>query len=607
MASPRRKQEQFMNGITSTWKWRSPSGRDPGSPSSQPNLADRVLEGRSIKDPVAFLDSSYGRIAPPEGLAGAVEAGERLARAIEEGSRIVIHGDYDFDGIAASAILQRSLRLMAPSSSIEVVLPNRYEDGYGLSVNGLKRIRAEGADLVIAVDCGITAIDAIRAAAEDGLEVMVLDHHRFVRDEQGEIVLPPASVVVHPGLPVTGVEQVGTDHLCGAAVAFKVVWATARSHFRTERVPSVMKQELVEATILAGLGTIADVMPLVEENRALAALALRGLPGSKIPGLRALLLESGHGPDDGPVHEEVIQFQLAPRINALGRFGSPMPAVELLTSVDSGPEGVRASMALAREITSINLQRRTAERAIVEEAITRAEAEGQTADDHPVIVLADPGWKRGLVGPACAKLVDRFARPVILFEACPDGIARGSARSVPGYSIHAGLEAASEFLQSYGGHAAAAGCSVELERLDQLRAALVRHASLEIASEDLTSVIEIDCRAVMSEIDEVRDIEVVRGLAPFGPGHPRPTVLIETVRPIESKWVGADQGTLQLRFAGEGARTVKAVWFGAGRHRAAVEKALKGGPLDVVATPDLNRWQGRVEPNLMIQDLRAAE
>ena len=596
-----------MNGITSTWKWRSPSGRDPGSPSLQPNLATRVLEGRSIEDPVAFLDSSYGRIAPPEGLAGAVEAGTRLAKAIEEGSKIVIFGDYDFDGIAASTILQRSLRLMAPSQSIEVMLPNRYEGGYGLSVNGLEQIRAQGADLVIAVDCGITAIDAIQAAANNGLEVMVLDHHRFVRDEQGEIILPAASVVVHPGLPVTGVAQIGTDHLCGAAVAFKVVWATARSHFRTERVPAVMKQELVEATILAGLGTIADVMPLVEENRALAALALRGLPGSKMPGLRALLLESGHGPDDGPVHEEVIQFQLAPRINALGRFGSPMPAVELLTSVDTGPDGVRASTTLAREITSVNLQRREAGRAIVEEAITRAEAEGQTADDHPVIVLADPGWKRGLVGPACAKLVDRFARPVILFEACDDGIARGSARSIEGYSIHAGLESASEWLESYGGHAAAAGCSCHLERLDQLRLALVQHATREIAREDLTSVIEIDCRALMAEIDEVRDIEVVRSLAPFGPGHPRPAVLIETVRPIESKWVGADQGTLQLRFAGEGARSVKAVWFGAGRHRAAVEKALKSGPLDLVATPDLNRWQGRVEPNLMIQDLRAAE
>jgi single-stranded-DNA-specific exonuclease len=203
--------------------------------------------------------------------------------------------------------------------------------------------------------------------------------------------------------------------------------------------------------------------------------------------------------------------------------------------------------------------------------------------------------------------VDRFARPVILFEACDDGIARGSARSIEGYSIHAGLESASEWLESYGGHAAAAGCSCHLERLDQLRLALVQHATREIAREDLTSVIEIDCRALMAEIDEVRDIEVVRSLAPFGPGHPRPAVLIETVRPIESKWVGADQGTLQLRFAGEGARSVKAVWFGAGRHRAAVEKALKSGPLDLVATPDLNRWQGRVEPNLMIQDLRAAE
>ena len=595
-----------MQGIVSRWKWRSPSAADAAGGAASGLLADRVLRGREIEDPVAFLDDGYGRVVPPEGLTGAVEAGQRLSEAIATGRRIVIHGDYDFDGIAASAILARSLRLLAADADVRVVLPDRYQGGYGLSVEGLRRIREEGTDLVVAVDCGITAIDAIEAARVDGLEVMVLDHHSFVRDEQGEIVLPPASVVVHPGLPVEDPGCVGTDHLCGAAVAFKVVWATARAHFGSDRVPAVMKRELVEATILAGLGTIADVMPLVEENRALAALALRGLPNSGISGLRALLVESGHGLQDGPVHEETVQFQLAPRINALGRFGSAMPAIELLTLAEDADGTSARAAEMAAGISATNLERRSAERAIVEEATARAEAEGQTAADHPVIVLGDPNWKRGLVGPAAAKLVDRFARPVILFEACDDGIARGSARSIHGYSIHDGLAAAAPLLESFGGHAAAAGCAVQTTRLDDLRAALVDHARTEIAAVDLTPVVEIDCRAVIEEMDEVEDVEGVRELAPFGPGHPRPSVLVETVRPIETRWVGQDQGTLQLRFAGAGARSVKAVWFGAGRHRDAIESAIRGGAIDIVATPDLNRWRGRVEPNLMIQDLRAS-
>ncbi|MCP4012621.1 MAG: hypothetical protein GY728_05860 [Phycisphaeraceae bacterium] len=595
-----------MQGIVSKWKWRSPSAAEASAGGTPGPLADRVLRGRGIEDPVAFLDDGYGRVVPPEGLGGAVEAGQRLSEAIAAGRRIVIHGDYDFDGIAASAILARSLRLLSSKAEVRVVLPDRYQGGYGLSVEGLRRIREEGADLVVAVDCGITAIEAIEAARADGLEVMVLDHHTFVRDEQGGLVLPPASVVVHPGLPIEDSDCVGTDHLCGAAVAFKVVWATARAHFGSDRVPAVMKRELVEATILAGLGTIADVMPLVEENRALAALALRGLPNSGISGLRALLIESGHGLQDGPVHEETVQFQLAPRINALGRFGSAMPAIELLTLPEDGEATSARAAALAAEISATNLERRSAERAIVEEATARAEAEGQTADDHPVIVLGDPNWKRGLVGPAAAKLVDRFARPVILFEACEDGIARGSARSIHGYSIHDGLAAAAPLLESFGGHAAAAGCAVRTARLDELRAALVDHARTEIAAVDLTPVVEIDCRAIIEEMDEVEDVQGVRELAPFGPGHPRPSVLVETVRPIETRWVGQDQGTLQLRFAGAGARSVKAVWFGAGRHRDAIESAIRGGAIDIVATPDLNRWRGRVEPNLMIQDLRAS-
>jgi single-stranded-DNA-specific exonuclease len=358
----------------------------------------------------------------------------------------------------------------------------------------------------------------------------------------------------------------------------------------------------MEATILAGLGTIADVMPLVGENRTLAALALRMLTRSELPGLQALLEISGHEPDAGTVHEETVQFQLAPRVNALGRLGSAMPAVELLCEADPGRARV-----LATAIDAANERRREEERRIVAEAAERVESEGQSAPDHPVIVLADPGWRRGLVGPACARLSERYGRPVLLMEAGEDGLARGSARSTPDYSIHDGLLAVENLLERFGGHAAAAGFTLQSDRVDDLRQALVEHARSTMSTErELVSTVDIDIEAEVDELVEVENLRQLRLLAPFGQGHPRPVVLISGVRPIEIRWVGGNKDTLQLQMAGPGRRILKAVWFRVGDHRAAIENALEAGPVDLVGSPDIDRWRGREQPKLMIQDLRAS-
>lgn len=598
-----------MRGIAAQWVLREPDLSDrPATPEFSGTggpLSDRVVRARELDPPVRFQDGGYAQIRPPESLAGALDAGRVLADRLRNGTKIVIHGDYDFDGIAASSILQRGCLRMAPAADIEVVLPNRYETGYGLSEEGVQALVDRGVKLIVTVDCGITAHDPIALARSQGVDVVVVDHHTIPRNEVGEIDLPDADVVVHPHLP-SPEDEMPVGDLCGAALAFKVLWATARIFFGSDRLPEVMKRELVEATILAGLGTIADVMPLVGENRALATLCLRSLPGTSLVGLRSLLAESGYDQATGPVHEELVQFQLAPRINALGRLGSARPAIELLCDLDDDDRGRRRAVELAAAISEVNKTRRSEESRIVEEAMARAESEGQTADDHPMIVLSSPDWKRGLVGPACAKLVDRFSRPVVLLEEGPDGIARGSARSIDGYSIHDGLEAAAHVLERYGGHAAAAGCTVEVSKIEDLRLALVDHARRSMSDRvgGFEPTIAIDCRAAVKEIASIDHINELRSLAPFGQGHARPTMLVETVHPVETRWVGASSDTLQMSFAVEGNRLVKAVWFRAGRHRKAVEEAIRRGPLDLVVTPDLDTWGGRTRPKLMVSDIR---
>ncbi len=588
-------------GIIGRWVPRGSGSAASGS-GRRSDLLARLLETRGGGSPTPFDDLWFGELEPPESLHGAVEAAARLSSAIDEGLRITIHGDYDFDGIAASAILLRVLRRIRPDIRADVVLPDRYESGYGLSVEGLAALRADGTDLVVAVDCGITAHDAIARGNELGLETMVLDHHTIPRDADGGVDLPAASVVVHPHLEVPG-SGVGPRERCGAAIAFKVAWALAVQRFGEAGSPEPLKRELLEATMLAGLGTLADVMPLTDENRALAAMALRLLPRTGLPGLRALLSLCGHDDPARPVHEETVQFQLAPRVNALGRLGPATPALELLCDLDDDATG-RADV-LATAIDSANQRRRDEEKRIVAEAVDRAEAEGQLEPDHPVIVLADPGWRRGLVGPACARLSERFDRPVLLMEASDDGLARGSARSTPGYSIHDGLEACSECLVRFGGHAAAAGFTLESGRVDDLRQALVEHAR-EALGAARTGVPDLsyDLVASVDDLVDLPGLKRLRSLAPFGQGNPRPVVLLERIEPIGLRWVGATGDTLQIELAGSGRRTLKGVWFRAGEHREAIDAAIGRGRIDIVGSPDIDHWRGRERARFVVADIR---
>ena len=588
-------------GILSRWRL---TDRGKSSAGGGGALLDRLVAARGSK-PIPMNEILFRNLEEPARLAGAIEAGERISQAIDEGRRIVIHGDYDFDGIASSSILKRIIHAVAPGHEVEIVLPDRYETGYGLSTQSLLDMRDDGVDLVIAVDCGITAHESIAAGNVVGLETMVLDHHTIPRNEDGSFDLPAASVVVHPHLPTAFDEAEAVREACGAAIAFKVSWALITTRFgQVKTSPEVVKREWREAVILAGLGTIADVMPLTGENRVLAVLALQRLGTTRLPGLQALLELSGHDFEQQVVHEETVQFQLAPRINALGRIGSAMPAVELLCDLD-GEDSGRARV-LATAIDAANERRREEERRIVTEAVDRAEAEGHTTAHHPVIVLADPGWRRGLVGPACSRLSERYGRPVLLMEAGNDGMARGSARSTPGYSIHDGLLSCQHLLERFGGHAAAAGFTLGLDRVEELRQELVKHASATLSADrELVSTVDIDVEVEVEDLIDIENLRQLRLLAPFGQGNPKPVVLLPRVRPIEIRWVGGSKDTLQLQIAGLGNRILKAVWFRVGDHRDRIEKALDSGPVDLVGSPDIDRWRGREQPKLMLRDLRA--
>lgn len=560
-------------------------------------LRDRLLalrHGVDAEDP--FLDVGLTRLCDPEALPGAAEAGERLASALAHGRQVAIHGDYDVDGITAATLLKNVLRTIAPDAEVPIRIPNRLQEGYGLSSQGLLELRSSGVDVVVSVDCGITSFEEIAVGKEAGLEIILSDHHEPLLDAEGAITLPDADVVVHPRIA----GATGFPYLAGAGVAFKIAWAVAKAHSGSDRVPAVLREALVEALPFAALGTIADVVPLVSENRVLAAQGLRRMSASQNVGLQALLRECGAPPE---IDEEFIKFQIAPRINALGRLGSAQPALDLFEETD--PTRARE---IARHLSEVNLTRREAQNQLVEVACERVIAEGQDQPLHPVVVLADPAWKQGLCGPAAAKVAERFNRPVILLEVCEDGMARGSARSIIGYSIRDGLASCSSLLERFGGHDAAAGLTIASERVEDLREGMVRHTSAQLDASNLEATLEVDCRASLWEMGNLQEIRRMRELSPFGPGNPEPKVLVEGVKAIQTRWIGSGGEHLKLVLVSadvqRGAQSVDAIWFRASDHKSAIDEALARGPLDLVVEPGINTFNGSTVAQMKIADVR---
>ncbi len=553
-------------------------------------LFTRLLLARGLDDDESvrrFCNPLLTDLHDPDLLPGIGDAVKRIASAVRNGESIVIYGDYDVDGIAASAILYHVIKAVAPETAIRVYVPHRLEEGYGLNTEALLRLRSEGADLAISVDCGVTAHEPARAAREAGLDLIITDHHNT--PAAGE-PLPPAVAIVHPRLPGS-VYPFG--ELCGAGVAFKLAWAFAVHFCGSKRVGKSIQQVLLDMLPLAALATITDVVPLVDENRTIVSFGLRWIRDTKIIGLRALIEAADLM--DADIDSHKVGFVLGPRLNACGRMGHADEAVRLLT--DAGPDDARR---IADRLTALNRERQQIERRITEQATRMAEDACMTGDDCRVIVLAHESWHAGVVGIACSRLVDRFSRPVVLMHR-QDGVCKGSARSIEGYSIHDALKENSSYLTSFGGHDAAAGLTLGAENLDAFTAALTRHANTHIDVEQLTPGLWIDCEAEIGEL-EFEAVNRIASLSPFGRDNPRPAVCIRGATLAESpKQIGANGKHLTLSLRGDGRRWLRLVWFGAGSHAADLAKGMR---VDAVIEPKINHFNGRTTVEGIVSDIR---
>lgn len=551
-------------------------------------IVGRLLVTRGITDTAlahAHLEPRLSALHDPALLPGMRAATQRIARAIERGETILVHGDYDVDGVTGTALLMRLFAKL--KARAEWHIPNRFTDGYSFGAHSVERARACGARLVISVDNGTSAAETIAELAIHGIDTVVTDHH-----EPPLGALPAAVAIVNPKLSSS---TYPFRELCGGAVAFKLAWGVCQELSGGGRVREELREYLVDAMAYVAIATVCDVVPLVDENRVLARFGLRSLGNTTDPGLRALLAVAKLG--GSSLEADDVAFKIGPRINASGRLGSAQKAVELLLAADAA----RASE-LAAELDRLNDERKRIELELV--AVAREQAERfADRDEHPVLVLAGQGWHQGVVGIVAARMAQRFDRPAIVIGL--DGESgRGSARSVAGFDVLDALHGGARYLAKYGGHAQAAGCEVRASDVDALREAVCAHVREKLASSPRgASDVWIDAEVSLAQMSDglMREIDRLR---PFGEKNERPVLYSGDVRLAEpARAVGAD-GTHMMLLLRQGARVMKAMAFGMA-HRASELKM--GAPVHAVYTPKWNAFRGETNLELEIVDFRAGE
>ena len=547
------------------------------------DLVAQVLHNRGLDDIEAargFMDPQLTALHDPALLAGAEQAAKRTARAIRDHEKIVIYGDYDVDGITGVAILHACLAMLGAEAQYYV--PHRLNEGYGVSAEAVRTICDEGAKLIVTVDCGISAVGPVAAAAAAGVDVIVTDHHVLGPE------LPLAAAVVHPRLGQT----YPNGHLCGAGVAFKLAWQIAREIRGESRVDQTMRTFLVEATALTALGTIADVVPLVGENRVLASFGLKGLGATRHVGLRALLASAGLAGEKIDAFD--VGFRLAPRLNAAGRMGHAREAVELLTH----PAAKRAAE-IARCLDRQNTERQDVDRAITDQAAEMVVAAGLDSPETHAIVLGSETWHAGVIGIVASRLVERFDRPAVLVSfSGPAG--RGSGRSVKGVNLFDALEACSEHLASFGGHAMAGGIRIEQANLPAFAEALDAYVRDHRTDRPGQAVLDIDAECTLAALSYPA-VAHLEKLAPFGQGNPPPVVAVRDCRLLGApRRMGRNGQAVSLMLARDGAK-VRAVGFSMGD----LADALVGvNAVDVAGEPQLNTYNGRTTVQLQLRDVK---
>ena len=489
---------------------------------------------------------------------------DRLKRAADDGEMVLIYGDYDVDGVSASAVMWHALTEIGVMA--ECYIPNRFTEGYGPNKEAFSWAAGEGFTLIITVDCGISGIEEAALLKELGVDLIITDHH------EPKETLPDAFAIIHPHID----PSYPYDKLAGAGVALKVAHA----------VLGRMPEELLD---LAVLGTIADLVPLDGENRLLAKLGLKALDDSKRPGI--LALREVCALTDGTLNEESVGFAFGPRINAAGRLDSAMPALQMLLA-----ESVEEALELARKLDKQNKERQDIVKTIAKEATELVEA---SMTDDRVLVVASERWNPGVVGIVASRLVEAYYRPVILL--CHDpktGKAKGSGRSIDGFDLFKELSKNEDILPHFGGHPAAAGMTLLSENVAELRRRLNEQAE-SIPDETFVARVNVDLKLDVNDVS-LDLISEIGKLAPFGMGNPSPRVVVADARLRDIRQIGRDNTHLKVQLAGD-KRELDGIGFGFGH---VVSEISKMANVSVMGSLQVNEWNGMRKPQLMIQDIR---
>jgi single-stranded-DNA-specific exonuclease len=546
-------------------------------------LFAQILLNRQISDPKtarSFLSPKLTDLIDPARLPGMQEAVERIRRAVKNKEQIAIYGDYDVDGISSVAILWHLFRMLGLKA--DYYIPHRVDEGYGLNPEAVHQLAEAGTNLLITVDCGIGAVEEIALARRLGMDVIITDHHRPCPQ------LPDASAVVHPLLDT----DYPNPSAAGAMVAFKLAWALAESFRNGGKTPPDLRQYLLNATTLAGLGTIADVVELRGENRVIAGYGLKALEESSLCGIRALV-EAAELAGRG-LESYDIAFTLAPMLNAAGRMGHARLAVELLTT-----ENAYRAAQIARYLKEQNKLRQKCQRDIFKQVRQRILEAGFNHPDRRTIVLAGENWHPGVIGIVASRVIEEFGKPAILIN-LENGLGQGSGRSIEGFNLHDALCACREHLVRFGGHELAAGLRIQSDRVAAFAQAFEDYARRCNSDSGTPAALSIDAEASIREFSE----QLMRELAwlePFGQGNPPPLFATRGVRLIAPpRRCGAKNDHLQISIQ-DNTGAVRCIGFGMGPLE---KKLLEADCFHVAYKPQYNTWNGSTNLQFVLEDIQ---
>ncbi|MET3699985.1 exonuclease RecJ [Bacillus oleivorans] len=530
-------------------------------------LASRGLD--KIEKAKQFIHTDFLQFHDPFLIRDMNKAVTRIKKAIEKQEPILVFGDYDADGVTSTTVMMTVLQDLG--ANVQFYIPDRFTEGYGPNKEAFYQAKEEGIQLIITVDTGISAIEEIEFANELEMDVIITDHH-----EPGE-TLPDAYAIIHP--------KVGEDYPFPFLAGVGVAWKVAHALYGT------LPEHLIE---LACIGTVADLVPLQDENRLIVIEGLKKLRQTTLHGLLALL--SCAKVDISTIDEETIGFTLGPRLNAPGRLTHAATAVLLLLTKDKSE-----AFEYAQEIEALNKERQKIVQDTVKEAIKQVE-QTHDLDKDRVIVVGSKSWNSGVIGIVASKLVQEYYRPTFVFSIDEfEGTAKGSARSIHGFDLYENLTEVKDVLQHYGGHPMAAGMSLLEDDLKLFKERMNKLAIAKLNNEDLIPVIKVDARLTIDDID-IEAVEELKMLSPFGVQNPKPRVLIENATALDIRKIGADKTHLKMTIRDQS--SVDVIGFGFG---GVADEIAPLSSIEIVGELSINEWNNRKKPQLMMQDVCVKE